>query len=112
MRYYRLMVGLQEFRFASRLMLQMFCCRQHFPADVAKQAEEPLYFADFLREPVLDPDTGEPLEVQPKYYESFCGGLPAIRYPPLLLPAPSLPSCCRRFGLYFLVQDMNFNPHL
>jgi len=46
---------------------------------VAKQAEEPLFFADFLRDPVLDPDTGEPLEVQPKYYESFSGGLPAIR---------------------------------
>ena len=90
-----LMVGLKEFKefgFASRLMLQMFFCRQHFPADVAKQAEEPLYFADFLREPVLDPDTGEPLEVQPKYYESFSGGLPAIRYPssPLPFPVPAL----------------------
>lgn len=54
-------------------------CRQHFISEVVEQAEEPLYFADFLREPLLDAETGEPLEFQPKFYESFPGGLTQIR---------------------------------
>ena len=58
-----------------------FLSRQHFAPEVAVQAEQSLYFADFRRDPQLDPDTGEPLEVQPKFYESFPGGLADIRYP-------------------------------
>ena len=53
--------------------------RQHFAPEVAAQAEQALYFADFRRDPQLDPDTGEPLEVQPKFYESFPGGIQDIR---------------------------------
>ena len=57
----------------------LFLSRQHFAPEVAVQAEQPLYFADFRRDPQLDADTGEPLEVQPKFYESFPGGMAEIR---------------------------------
>ena len=58
--------------------------RQHFPADVARQLEEPLYFVDFLRLPVTDPETGEVLDAHPSNYESVAGGLPDIRRSPHL----------------------------
>lgn len=63
-------------------------CRQHFAPEVALQAAQDVHFADFRRDPVLDPDTGEPLEVQPKFYESFPGGMEEIRY--LLALTPSI----------------------
>ncbi|KAK9841874.1 hypothetical protein WJX81_008571 [Elliptochloris bilobata] len=53
--------------------------KQHFPADVARQLEEPLHFVDFLRPPVTDPETGEVLDAHPSFYESVPGGLPDIR---------------------------------
>ncbi len=53
--------------------------RQHFPADVVRQLEEPLHFVDFLREPVTDAETGEVLDAHPSFYESVAGGLPDIR---------------------------------
>ena len=53
--------------------------RQHFATEVAAQARQSLYFADFKRDPQLDTDTGEPLEIQPKFYESFPGGISDIR---------------------------------
>lgn len=53
--------------------------RQHFPAGMARQLEEPLYFVDFLRVPVTDPETGEVLDAHPSFYESVAGGLPDIR---------------------------------
>ncbi len=56
--------------------------RQHFPADVARQLEEPLYFVDFLRLPVTDPETGEVLDAHPSFYESVAGDLPDIRRRP------------------------------
>ena len=34
-------------------------CRDSFASDLVKQVEEPLYFVDFLREPVVDAETGE-----------------------------------------------------
>lgn len=42
--------------------------------------EAPLYFVDFLREPVCDPETGEVIDGHPSFYESIPGGLPDIRY--------------------------------
>ncbi len=33
-------------------------CRDNFSSDLVKQVEEPLYFVDFLREPVVDDETG------------------------------------------------------
>lgn len=54
-------------------------CRQHFASEVAAQAEQSLIFADFRRDPEVDPDTGEPLEVQPKFYESFPEGVVEVR---------------------------------
>jgi hypothetical protein len=41
--------------------------------------EEPLYFVDFLRDPVVDEETGEVLNAHPSHYESVPGGLPEIR---------------------------------
>jgi hypothetical protein len=40
---------------------------------------EPLYFVDFLREPVVDEETGETLEAHPSNYEAVPGGLAEIR---------------------------------
>ena len=34
-------------------------CRDTFQSDLIKQVDEPLYFVDFLREPVTDAETGE-----------------------------------------------------
>lgn len=41
--------------------------------------DEPLYFVDFLREPVVDDETGEVLEAHPSNYEAVPGGLVEIR---------------------------------
>jgi dynein heavy chain len=43
------------------------------------QVDEPLYFVDFLREPVVDEETGEVIEAHPSNYEAVPGGLPEIR---------------------------------
>eukprot|EP00798_Chlamydomonas_sp_ICE-L_P031303 gene31303-6451_t len=54
-------------------------CREHFNGDLIKQVEEPIYFVDFLREPVVDEDTGEMVDAHPSNYESVAGGLKEIR---------------------------------
>ncbi len=36
----------------------MDLCRDNFSSDLVKQVEQPIYFVDFLREPVIDDDTG------------------------------------------------------
>jgi hypothetical protein len=43
------------------------------------QVEEPLYFVDFLREPVLDEETGETIDAHPSFYESVPGGLKEVK---------------------------------
>ena len=43
------------------------------------QVEEPLYFVDFLREPITDNETGEVIDAHPSFYESVPNGLPDIR---------------------------------
>ncbi len=43
------------------------------------QVEEPIYFVDFLREPVADEETGETVDAHPSFYEAVPGGLPEIR---------------------------------
>jgi dynein heavy chain len=43
------------------------------------QVDEPLYFVDFLREPVVDDVTGETLDAHPSNYEAVPGGLAEIR---------------------------------
>ncbi len=53
--------------------------REKFAADLARQVETPVYFVDFLREPVSDPETGEVIDAHPSFYESISGGLPDIR---------------------------------
>ena len=54
--------------------LQLFT---HAPA--LPQVEEPLYFVDFLREPITDNETGEVIDAHPSFYESVPAGLPDIR---------------------------------
>lgn len=41
--------------------------------------EEPLYFVDFLREPIYDDETGEVIDAHPSYYESVPGGLTQVK---------------------------------
>ena len=43
------------------------------------QLAAPLHFVDFLREPVVDEETGETLDAHPSYYEAASGGLAEIR---------------------------------
>lgn len=38
-------------------------CRGEFAADLCRQVEEPLAFVDFLRDPVVDDETGEVVDV-------------------------------------------------
>lgn len=40
--------------------------------------EEPLWFVDFLRDPVTDEETGETTDAHPSNYESVPGGLKDI----------------------------------
>jgi dynein heavy chain len=54
--------------------LPCFCC-----CCCCRQVDEPLYFVDFLREPVVDEETGEVIEAHPSNYEAVPGGLPEIR---------------------------------
>ncbi|GFR42148.1 hypothetical protein Agub_g3000 [Astrephomene gubernaculifera] len=54
-------------------------CRDNFSSDLVKQVEEPLYFVDFLREPVVDDETGEIIDGHPSFYEAVKGGLPEVR---------------------------------
>lgn len=46
---------------------------------VLLQVDEPMYFVDFLREPMVDDETGEVLDAHPSNYEAVPGGLPEIR---------------------------------
>lgn len=43
------------------------------------QVDEPVYFVDFLRDPIVDDETGEVLDAHPSNYEAVPGGLPEIR---------------------------------
>eukprot|EP00879_Flechtneria_rotunda_P026528 GHRR01028292.1.p1 GENE.GHRR01028292.1~~GHRR01028292.1.p1 ORF type:complete len:1302 (+),score=429.83 GHRR01028292.1:91-3906(+) len=54
-------------------------CRQEFAPELCKQVDEPLYFVDFLRDPVVDDETGEVLSAHPSHYEAVPGGLKEIR---------------------------------
>lgn len=38
-----------------------------------------MYFVDFLREPIVDDETGETIDAHPSNYESVPGGLKDIR---------------------------------
>ena len=53
--------------------------REGCDSDVVKQVEEPLYFVSFLREPVVDEETGETIDAHPSFYESVHNGLPDVR---------------------------------
>ena len=44
-----------------------------------EKVAEPLYFVDFLREPVVDDATGEVLVARPSHYEAVPGGLAEVR---------------------------------
>ena len=44
-----------------------------------KQVEDPLYFVSFLRDPIVDEETGEIIDANPKFYESISGGLDDLK---------------------------------
>ena len=46
---------------------------------MAAQLRQPLYFVDFLHDPITDPETGEVVDAHPSVYESVTGGLKEIR---------------------------------
>ena len=50
--------------------LIMKLVRDTYGKDMAKQVEERLYFVDFLRDPVMDAETGEIIDANPSFYES------------------------------------------
>ena len=50
--------------------LIMKLVRDTYGKDMAKEVEERLYFVDFLRDPVMDADTGEIIDANPSFYES------------------------------------------
>ncbi|MEW5318622.1 MAG: hypothetical protein WDW38_009830 [Sanguina aurantia] len=54
-------------------------CKDSFAPELVRQVEEPIFFVDFLREPIVDPDTGETVDAHPSNYEAVPGGLPDIR---------------------------------
>jgi dynein heavy chain len=49
----------------------MGLCKEQVGGDLVRQVEEPLYFIDFLREPVYDEDTGEVVDEHPSNYEAI-----------------------------------------
>ena len=53
--------------------------RSHMPPELFAQLAAPVYFVDFLREPVVDDETGETLDAHPSFYEAAAGGLKDIR---------------------------------
>ena len=55
------------------------CSRSQVSQDLFAQLATPLHFVDFLREPVVDEETGETLDAHPSYYEAAPGGLSEIR---------------------------------
>ena len=55
-------------------------CRQTFSAEVAAAVRQPQYFADFLREPLTDAETGEVVDAHPSFYEAIPGTLADIRH--------------------------------
>lgn len=61
----------------------MMSCRQSFSPEVAAAVKQPQYFVDFLREPIVDAETGEVIDAQPSFYEAIPGTLSDIRYTPL-----------------------------
>lgn len=54
--------------------------RHHFAPGIAKAVGQPKYFVDFLRDPVVDPETGEIVNAHPSFYEGIQGDLSDIRY--------------------------------
>jgi len=53
--------------------------RSQTAPELFAQLAAPLHFVDFLREPVVDEETGETLDAHPSFYEAAPGGLPEIR---------------------------------
>jgi dynein heavy chain len=58
----------------------LICYRHHFAPEIAKAVGQPKYFVDFLRDPVVDPETGELVNAHPSFYEGIQGDLSDIRY--------------------------------
>lgn len=48
----------------------MAVIKEHFGPEISRQIEERLHFVSFLREPVIDEETGEVVEAQPQHYEA------------------------------------------
>ena len=44
--------------------------KETFGEALRKEVDEPIYFVDFLREPIYDKETGEVIDAHPSFYES------------------------------------------
>ncbi|KAK9794950.1 hypothetical protein WJX73_010224 [Symbiochloris irregularis] len=54
-------------------------CKKEFSRDLVQQLETPCEFVNFLREPEVDPATGEVTNEHPSYYEAVPGGMPDVK---------------------------------
>ena len=56
---------------------------------MAAAVGQPQYFVDFLREPLIDAETGEVVDAHPSFYEAIPGTLADIRssFTPHLSPS-------------------------
>ena len=50
--------------------LIMKIVKDTFGKDISKQVEERVYWVNFLREPIVDDETGETIDAHPSFYES------------------------------------------
>ena len=62
-----------------QLICPVPCRRSHMSPQLFVELSSPLYFVDFLREPVVDEETGETLDAHPSFYEAAPGGLADVR---------------------------------
>ena len=53
--------------------------RETFSSEVVAIVDAPHYFVDFLREPIVDVETGEVLVANPSFYEGLPGNLSDLR---------------------------------
>eukprot|EP00217_Crustomastix_stigmatica_P013603 CAMPEP_0183798542 /NCGR_PEP_ID=MMETSP0803_2-20130417/19119_1 /TAXON_ID=195967 /ORGANISM="Crustomastix stigmata, Strain CCMP3273" /LENGTH=4519 /DNA_ID=CAMNT_0026043227 /DNA_START=42 /DNA_END=13598 /DNA_ORIENTATION=- len=70
------LITLQDKEWAENLIMELI--KTELGPEIHKQQEERLFFVDFLREPILDEDTGEPIDANPSFYEA-CKNLDDLR---------------------------------
>ena len=65
------LVTYEDKEVVDKMMIEIM--KQNTTEDVLKQVQEMVYYVDFLREPVVDDDTGEIIDARPSFYEAVIG---------------------------------------